>query len=533
MPRVTIDNQTVEVPAGSTLLDAARQLGVEVPTLCWRDGCRPNTTCMVCMMKVKDSDRLVPSCATLVEDGLRVESETAEVHAVRRAALELLLSDHAGECRAPCQYACPFDSDVPRLIRQIAAGRVADAAVTLRQDVPLPAVLARVSADVCERACRRRAVDEPAAIGLLKQYVADNDLAASTPYVPPRAPATGRRVAIVGSGPAGLSAAYFLLRQGHDCTLFDALTEPGGSLRAITPAQLPQAVLDAEIKLIGQLGGRFELNTTIGSRRPLADLCREFDAALIAVGRLDADAGECLGLPVDTGRLRVEHATHRTEASGVFAAGDVRRPATVVQAAADGKAVAASIDQFLRSVEVTGPHKLTALRTGRPPREEIVALAADASPAARVVVSGAGLTDEQARTEAERCLHCDCHKLDTCRLRRYAEMYGADAARYRGSRRPVQRRLHTADIIYEPGKCILCGLCVQIAEKAREPLGLTFVGRGFDVRVAVPFDEPLAAALRETARACAEACPTGALALRTGEACESCQGCAGDCPPKQ
>ena len=93
-------------------------------------------------------------------------------------------------------------------------------------------------------------------------------------------------------------------------------------------------------------------------------------------------------------------------------------------------------------------------------------------------------------------------------------MYGADARRYHGQRRQIERLQPHPEITYQPGKCILCGLCIQIAEQAGEPLGLSFVGRGFDVRVAVPFDESLAEALKRSARRCAEVCPTGALALR-------------------
>lgn len=212
MPRVIIDNQEVEVAPGSNLLAAARKLGFDIPALCYHPACTPNTACMACLIKLKDPDRIVPSCATLAEEGMRVESETPEIHELRRTALELLLSDHDG-----------------------------------------------------------------------------------------------------GPGP-------------------------------------------------------------------------EF---------------------------------------------------------------------------------------------------------------------------------CDCTKRDICRLRKYAAAYGADAGRYRGVRRKLARQYHHPEVAYEPGKCILCGICIQLARQAGEPLGLTFVGRGFDVRVDVPFDEALEAALRTAARRCAGACPTGALTLRT------------------
>lgn len=572
MPRVWIDNREVEVPPGSTLLDAARRLGIDVPALCYVDGLRPNTSCMVCAMKVLngsdgeterrsdgrevvDAGRLVPSCATVAEEGMRVESETEEVKRVRRTALELLLSDHAGECRAPCQLACPFDSDVPRMIRAIAAGQIEEAIAIVRRDIPLAAALVRVTPERSEAGCRRGVIDAAVAIGLLKRYVADFDLASTPPHVPPRKPGSGKRVAIVGAGPTGLSAAYFLLQRGHACTLFDSRPQPGGSLCQTPDEQLPRSVLAAEIALIEKLGARFELNTVItqpranvaaGPRagRSLEDLRHDFDAVLVAVGRV-CDEHD-LGIPVTKGHLDVDHATHETRSRGVFAAGDAVRPrGQPVHAAADGKSVAFCIDQHLRGVAITGRGKLFTLGTGRPPREEIAALMADASPAARVVPKdeAAGLTDDEARAEAQRCMHCDCRDVAGCKLRKYAEMYGARARRYQGQRRPAERIVTHPDIVFEPGKCILCGLCVQIAEQFREPLGLTQVGRGFDVRVAVPFDASFAEALKVAARRCVEACPTSALAWKTessanacrADACtgKSCQGCSDDFAPKQ
>ena len=96
MPRVTIDGREVDVVPGSNLLAAARKLGLDIPALCYQPGCTPNTACMACVVKVRDPDRIVPSCATPAADGLVVESETPELHALRRTALELLLSDHCG-----------------------------------------------------------------------------------------------------------------------------------------------------------------------------------------------------------------------------------------------------------------------------------------------------------------------------------------------------------------------------------------------------------------------------------------------------
>jgi predicted molibdopterin-dependent oxidoreductase YjgC len=99
-------------------------------------------------------------------------------------------------------------------------------------------------------------------------------------------------------------------------------------------------------------------------------------------------------------------------------------------------------------------------------------------------------------------------------LRKYAQLYEADPGRYRGTARATARSYEHPEITYDPRKCILCGICIQIAQHAGEPLGLTMIGRGFDVRVDVPFDESLDAALKTAARRCAGACPTNALTRR-------------------
>ena len=119
MPTRRIDNREVEVPAGATVLDAARKLGIEIPTLCHLDGRPALTSCMVCVVKVAGRGWLVPACAFRAEDGMEVESQTEPVLRARRAALELLLSDHVGDCEAPCRLACPAGANIPLMIRQI------------------------------------------------------------------------------------------------------------------------------------------------------------------------------------------------------------------------------------------------------------------------------------------------------------------------------------------------------------------------------------------------------------------------------
>jgi ferredoxin len=516
MPRLIIDNRAVEVPAGATILDAARRLGIPVPTLCFLDGCTPGTSCMVCVVKVKNPDRLLPSCGMRAEDGMEVESETDEVREARRQALELLLSDHPGDCVGPCQSICPARMNIPQMIRQATAGDWAAAAATARAALVLPATLGRICAAPCEKGCRRADHNEALSIRLLHRRAADSDLASGKSLLPPCKPATGKRVAVIGAGPAGLAAAWHLLQEGVACTIFDDQDQPGGMLRGVPEAELPHEVLDAEIALIARLGVEFRMRTRIGRDVVLADLQKDFDAVLIAAGSLLAAEA---GLKADTllpEGVQVDRHTFQTTVRGLFAAGEaVHHHRMAVRAVAEGATAAGCILQFLAGRPVTAPRKPYTTRLHSPTPEEMARLAAGASASPRVSPSGGeatGLTPQEAQKEAPRCLHCDCRKADACKLRDYCDAYGASPGRYHGTRRQFEQDARHADVVYEPGKCISCGLCIQIAARAKEPLGLTLIGRGFNVRVGVPFGTTVAEGLKKAAAECVAACPTGALA---------------------
>ena len=181
----------------------------------------------------------------------------------------------------------------------------------------------------------------------------------------------------------------------------------------------------------------------------------------------------------------------------------------------------------------------TVSRIGKLEPGEVAGLVTLAGPAARQDADRArGFTPIEAVQQAGRCLHCDCRALSTCKLRRYAALYGARPGGGRREAGAGRRALViltsrplapspqplAPSVIYEPGKCIDCGLCIQIATAAKEPLGLTFVGRGFDVRVGVPFDRSLEEALGRVAAECIAACPTAALAWRERITAEDAEG---------
>ena len=164
MPKLIIDQREVEVPEGATVLDAARKLGIDIPALCFHEGCNPSTSCLACLVRIGGEERLVPSCATAAAEGMQVESETEAVRQARRTALELLLSDHLGDCMAPCQLGCPAQMDIPTMLRQIAAGQLREAIATVKRDIALPAVLGRICPAPCEKVCRRGDLDAAVSI---------------------------------------------------------------------------------------------------------------------------------------------------------------------------------------------------------------------------------------------------------------------------------------------------------------------------------------------------------------------------------
>jgi NADH dehydrogenase/NADH:ubiquinone oxidoreductase subunit G len=126
-----------------------------------------------------------------------------------------------------------------------------------------------------------------------------------------------------------------------------------------------------------------------------------------------------------------------------------------------------------------------------------------------------GFSLREMKEEASRCMHCDCRKKHNCKLRDYSDQYSALQKRFfPKERKHVRKIFKNEPIVYEPEKCIKCGICVQITSEHKEKLGLTFIGKGFDVEVAVPFDNETVNALEKTALLCAENCPTGALAKK-------------------
>ena len=180
---------------------------------------------------------------------------------------------------ARCSKACPAGVDVPRYVRLIGEGKLAEALAVIKQANPFPGICGRVCFAPCEEACRQGKQWEPISIRILKRFAYDNATYEESVAARP----THKRIAIVGSGPAGLTAAYYLAKLGHSVTIFEALPEPGGMMRVgIPPYRLPRKVLDGEINMVKKLGVEIRTNTKVGSLDSLFQ--QGYKAILVAVG---------------------------------------------------------------------------------------------------------------------------------------------------------------------------------------------------------------------------------------------------------
>lgn len=282
---LNINGREVEGLKGQSILDIARKNKIEIPTMCHDERVKVYGSCGLCVVEVEGVGKLLRSCATEASDGMVIKTDTKRVEGSRKTALELLLSDHVGDCYAPCKRACPGDTDCQGYVGLIANGEFKEALKLIKEQLPLPASIGRVCPHPCEDACRRQLVEEAVSIAFLKSFVADIDLKNKEVFMPDMKPASGKRVAIIGGGPGGLSAAYFLLTKGHQVTIFDKMPEMGGMLRyGIPQYRLPKTVLDEEIEIIKNMGAEFKNNIRIGKDMGLDSIKRLYDAVYISIG---------------------------------------------------------------------------------------------------------------------------------------------------------------------------------------------------------------------------------------------------------
>lgn len=488
MPKLTINNREMEVAEGTTILQAARQLEIEVPTLCYWEGVRPMNSCMLCVVRNTKTGQLLPSCSSLVQDGMTIETDTGDVCNARKDVLELIISEHIGDCEAPCTHTCPASMNIPVMMRQIFEGDFDAAAYTVTNGLVFPGTLGYVCPAPCENPCRRKSYDETMEIRYLHRNVAAK-AEIENPELTECPPDTGKRVAIIGGGIAGMAAAWVCRKNGHAAVIFEKEAIAGGKLRKLTEEELPKAVLDTEIARIMRTGVEFRFNTEVGAEN-FEQIKAEFDAVILS----------CNGVSKVGGKV-FEGKEHKLN----------------VRAVGNGKTAAVWADKYIRSIEGPAEKEFFESKIGKMDKAELENMRVHNENKEILVAPPVAPKLQDLQTEAGRCLHCDCRKRVSCGLRKWSTEYAAEKKKYLTTEDRDFRIIGKGNVIFEPGKCIRCGLCVAIAEKYGEDIGLAFSGRGFELEIRVPFDHSFDEALKNSADECVRACPTAAIAFRTKE----------------
>jgi formate dehydrogenase major subunit len=301
--RIEVDGRVVEGFEGQTILEVCRDNGIEIPTLCYEPKLPGFGACRMCVVDVEGEEHPPISCSQRAEPEMVVKTQTDEIRRLRRTNLELIFSDHNAYCLPPCQNKCPSHIDIPGFLKANAEANWRESTRIFKRTIPFPSVLGRVCPAPCEEHCRRDEVDEAIAIRDSHRYAGDQVIRSmldegQDPPIPfELQPKTGRRAAVVGSGPAGMAAAYYLLIAGHDVTVFERDPAPGGMLRyGIPQYRLPKVeVLEAEYESISRLGGKVVCNQGLGRDFTLDDLQNQgFDAVMVAIGCYDTNK---LGVP--------------------------------------------------------------------------------------------------------------------------------------------------------------------------------------------------------------------------------------------
>lgn len=280
-----LDEIQVTVPEGLSILEAARQAGKDIPTLC-HVAEEYEAHCELCVVECAGEAELRKACVTKAAEGMVIRTDSKEVLAHRQKQLAMLARSHFGDCRAPCNLTCPGQINVQGYIAHVAKGQYEEAVRLIMERNPFPFSVGRVCPRFCETRCRRILVDEPVSINHLKRFVADWCMAGKIDLKIERQPATGKNIAIVGGGPSGLTAAFFLARKGHAVTIFEANDKLGGMLRYGLPEyKIPKKVLDYEIRTILRLGISVQLNQRWGVDFTLDTLLEQgYATVLLATG---------------------------------------------------------------------------------------------------------------------------------------------------------------------------------------------------------------------------------------------------------
>lgn len=285
--KVTVNGREIEVYDNLTILQSLLQEDIAIPHLCYDIRLdRSNGNCGLCVVELgPNGERDVKACQTPIREGMVICTNSHRLESYRKIRLEQLLSDHNADCIAPCVQTCPANIDIQSYLRQVGNGNFEAAIRVIKDSNPFPIVCGRICPHPCEAQCRRNLVDSAVDINHVKRFVSDWDMAREQSWLPRKKETTGKRMAIVGAGASGLSAAYYSAINGHDVTVFERQPQPGGMMRYCIPEyRLPKATLEKEINTMKRLGVKIMTGKALGTHLHLEDLSKDFDVVYLAIG---------------------------------------------------------------------------------------------------------------------------------------------------------------------------------------------------------------------------------------------------------
>jgi formate dehydrogenase major subunit len=297
---ININGREIKTIEGRTILEVAKENSIDIPSLCEVKELDAYGGCGLCVVEVEGFQKPLRACSTKVADGMIIKTHTDEILNSRKFALELILSDHVGDCKAPCYVGCPGSVDVQTYVGLIGNGEFKEALKVIKENLPLPASIGRVCPPPCPDNCKRGDVEESIQIAKLKRFAADKDLFGENPYIPELESDTGKKVAVIGGGPGGLSCAYYLAKKGHKVAVYESMPEFGGMLRYGIPLyRLPKDVLNKEIELIEKMGVKLIPNINVGKDISLDRIRKDNDAVYISIGAWESSSLRCPGTDLE------------------------------------------------------------------------------------------------------------------------------------------------------------------------------------------------------------------------------------------
>jgi len=403
--------------------------------------------------------------------------------------------------------------------RLIAEGKMDEALRLVKETIALPAILGYICPAPCEKACRRKDIDEPLSICMLKRFVAEEDLFSDFSYKPILKPSRNQKVAIIGSGPAGLAASFHLAKEGFECHVYDSHILPGGKLRTdITNEILPEKVLDAEIDRIRSLQVEFFQNQSLGIDDIIDKLSSKYSFILWMAGADTIKWTEYLEQTTLSSNKDLQ--IFCIKQCHLFVPKQIpSKSKMAVRSVGLGRKSSDWIMEFIETQHVSAPSRIFNSIYKPITTEEQTEFLKEAQNSFHRETTPEklqGFSKEKAIKEAGRCLHCDCRKKESCVLRNLSTDYKASQRVYLlASHKKITKNTEHVKLVFENLKCIKCGICIQTAQRQGEKTGFAFYGRGFDVKVAIPIEKSISELTDETAILCAGNCPTGAISLKS------------------